>query len=168
MFKTPLPNPKLWNSSTASRLQNQDVFENGGWWHDNGILEATGDGLGIEEPRAWQGWWNEQIVSVGHSRLKTEIPNVVQVELVKLSVEQSDSLTVLLTGRGERGYANLIQRMLNSKGLDFDMVCLKLDVGPHNQPFSSTLQYKQGFLRDLLDCYSQAVEVKLYEDRPKQ
>ena len=58
--------------------------------------------------------------------------------------------------------------MLNSKGLDFDMVCLKLDVGHHNQPFSSTLQYKQGFLRDLLDCYSQAVEVKLYEDRPKQ
>lgn len=75
---------------------------------------------------------------------------------------------MLLTGRGERGYANLIQRMLDSKGLDFDMVCLKLEVGRYNQPFSSTLQYKQAFLRDLLDCYSQAVEIKVYEDRPKQ
>ena len=92
MFKTPLPNPKLWISSTASRLQNEDVFENGGWWHDKGILEATGDGVEIEEPRAWSGWWNEQIVSVEHSRLKTQMPM-----LYRSSSLSSASIRVMLS-----------------------------------------------------------------------
>lgn len=43
-------------------LQSQDTFANGGWWHDQHILEATGEGVEKEEPVAWQGWWNEQIV----------------------------------------------------------------------------------------------------------
>ena len=93
---------------------------------------------------------------------------MLQVELVRLSVEQNDALTVLLTGRGERGFSSLIQRMVDSKSLDFDMVCLKPEVGPHNQRFPSTLQYKQAFLRDLLDVYCHANEIKVYEDRPKQ
>ena len=62
VFRSPLPNPKLWNPYSASRLQNQDVFSSGGWWHDERILEATGEGIDAEEPRAWSGWWNEQIV----------------------------------------------------------------------------------------------------------
>lgn len=62
VFKSPLPNPRLWHPSTFSQLQNQDAFTGGGWWHDVRILEATGQGLALEEPRAWQGWWNETIV----------------------------------------------------------------------------------------------------------
>ena len=59
---SPLPNPKLWNSYTTGFLQTQESFINGGWWHDEHILEATGQGIVKEEPRGWQGWWNEQIV----------------------------------------------------------------------------------------------------------
>ena len=59
---SPLPNPKLWSQPTIGKLQSQDCFGGGGWWHDERILAATGDGLEKEEPRAWEGWWNEQVV----------------------------------------------------------------------------------------------------------
>lgn len=62
VFKTPMPNPKLWTSSTVGLLANQDSFANGGWWQDQHILEATGEGVEKEEPVAWHGWWNENIV----------------------------------------------------------------------------------------------------------
>ena len=59
---TPLPNQQLWTGPTTGYLASQDFFANGGWWHDHHILEATGDGIEKEEPRAWAGWWNELIV----------------------------------------------------------------------------------------------------------
>jgi HAD domain family 1 in Swiss Army Knife RNA repair proteins len=63
VFFTPLPNPKLWTPQTVGFLSSEDYFANGGWWHDNHILEATGEGVQKEESRAWSGWWNEHIVS---------------------------------------------------------------------------------------------------------
>ena len=62
VFMSPLPNQKLWHPSTIGLLQAEDVFVNGGWWHDDRILAATGQGVEKEEPRAWEGWWNENIV----------------------------------------------------------------------------------------------------------
>ena len=85
-----------------------------------------------------------------------------------LSAEQNDALSVLLTGRGERNFAALIKRMVASKKLDFDLICLKPEVGPRNQRFPSTMQYKQAFLQDLVYTYHEAHELKIYEDRPKQ
>ena len=87
---------------------------------------------------------------------------------MQLSVEQDDALTVLLTGRGERNFAHLIKRMTVSKRLEFDMICLKPEVGPRNQRFTSTMQYKQALLQDLIYTYNEADEIKVYEDRPKQ
>lgn len=58
--------------------------------------------------------------------------------------------------------------MVGSKKLDFDMICLKPEVGPKNQRFNSTMQYKQAFLQDLTYTYAEADEIKIYEDRPKQ
>lgn len=43
-------------------LMGKDSFAGGGWWHDPSILKATGQGIDKEEPRAWQGWWNERVV----------------------------------------------------------------------------------------------------------
>ena len=59
---SPLPNRKLWTGETVGWLQNQDPLVNGGWWHDERILEATGEGIEKEEQKAWDGWWNENIV----------------------------------------------------------------------------------------------------------
>ncbi|KAK0370035.1 tat pathway signal sequence [Colletotrichum limetticola] len=150
LFKTPLPNPALWSGPTIGVLSSQDVICNGGWWHDSRILSATGEGADTEEKRAWEGWWNEKIV-----------------ELVKLSVKQKDALCVLLTGRSERGFGELIKRMIHSKGLEFDMVGLKPAVSPTNQNFSSTMHFKQLFLTAVMETYKNAEEIRIYEDRPK-
>ncbi|KAL2356121.1 hypothetical protein BJ546DRAFT_969959 [Cryomyces antarcticus] len=103
-----------------------------------------------EEPRAWQGWWNETIV-----------------ELVELTMQQNDALCVLLTGRAEGPFAELVKLMVKSKKLEFDMVCLKPIVGPANQKFPSTMAFKQAFLSDLVHTYKDADEIRIYEDRPK-
>jgi HAD domain family 1 in Swiss Army Knife RNA repair proteins len=150
VFNSPLPNPKLWNGPTIGSLQTQDTFANGGWWHDSRILAATGEGVEKEEPRGWEGWWNEQIV-----------------QLIKLSMEQKDALTVLLTGRAEDAFTDLVKRMVASREMDFDMIVLKPKAGPNNQRFSSTMLLKQIFLETLIETYKHAEELRVYEDRVK-
>lgn len=150
MFKTPLPNQKLWNGSTIGCLSNQTYFASGGWWHDPRILEATGEGIEKEEPRAWGGWWNETIV-----------------QLVELSSKDNDVLCVLLTGRSEGGFGELVKRIAASRGLEFDMVSLKPAVGPNGERFNSTMHFKQMFLSRLMETYKDAEEIRIYEDRPK-
>lgn len=87
---------------------------------------------------------------------------------MRLSSEQEDALTVLLTGRGERNFATLIKRIVAAKNLSFDMVCLKPQAGPNNQRFRSTMHYKQSILEDLVRTYNDANELRIYEDRPRQ
>ena len=81
---------------------------------------------------------------------------------------QDDTLTVLLTGRAETNFADLVKRIVTSKNLSFDMVCLKPETGPNNQRFSSTMNFKQAILADLVYTYKDAKELRIYEDRPKQ
>ncbi|KAI1088596.1 hypothetical protein F5B19DRAFT_496247 [Rostrohypoxylon terebratum] len=150
LFKTPLPNSKLWNTPTVGQLMSADIFINGGWWHDPRILSATGEGVETEEKRAWDGWWNEKIV-----------------ELVQLSMQQDDALTILLTGRSEKGFSQLIKRIVASKGLKFDIIGLKPAVGPNNERFQSTMEFKQIFLKAVLGTYTSTNEMRIYEDRPK-
>ncbi|KAM0261294.1 hypothetical protein ACHAQJ_002325 [Trichoderma viride] len=150
LFKSPMPNPALWTGPTIGLLATQEAFANGGWWHDNRILSATGDGVEKEEERAWEGWWNEKVA-----------------DLVKLSMKQPDALCVLLTGRSEHGFGDLIKKMVTSKELEFDMVSLKPRVSPSNQSFQNTMHFKQLFFEALMETYRDAVEIKVYEDRPR-
>lgn len=92
----------------------------------------------------------------------------MKVDLVRLSIKQNDALTVLLTGRGEHNFADLIKRIVASKDLPFDMICLKPQAGPNNEKFRSTMMYKQAVLEDLVHTYKDADEIRIYEDRPKQ
>lgn len=91
-----------------------------------------------------------------------------KVELVELSAKQDGALTVLMTGRGERNFADIIKRIVASKKLQFDMICLKPQAGPNNERFVSTMSYKQAVLKDLVYTYKDAEEIRIYEDRPKQ
>jgi hypothetical protein len=75
---------------------------------------------------------------------------------------------VLLTGRSEGKFAELVKRIVRSKNLDFDMVCLKPAVGPSNQQFSNTMNFKQAMLRELVYTYKDADEIRVYEDRQHQ
>lgn len=85
-----------------------------------------------------------------------------------LSMEQNDALTVLLTGRAETNFAEIIKRITSSKKLEFDLICLKPQAGPNNQIFVSTMKYKQALLKDLVYTYKDADEIRIYEDRPGQ
>lgn len=82
-------------------------------------------------------------------------------------MQQKDALKVLLTGRSESGFADLIKRMVKSKKLEFDMVCLKPVTGPANQRFKSTMEFKQELLKDIVYTYKDAEEIRIYEDRVK-
>ena len=83
-------------------------------------------------------------------------------------MRQEDAMTVLLTGRAEARFGTIIKRMVKAKKLEFDMICLKPQLGPHNQRFPSTMMYKQALLREILSTYKETEELKIYEDRPKQ
>ncbi|KAK5060997.1 hypothetical protein LTR84_007538 [Exophiala bonariae] len=150
LFSSPLPNPQVWQSQAIGMLQAYEVLAYGGWWHDSTILAATGQGIEKEEPRAWEGCWNETVV-----------------QLVELSMQSKDVLTVLLTGRGETNFAELVNRILNAKKLNFDLVVLKPEVGPAGQRFESTMSFKQEFLKEVAFTYKNADEIRIYEDRPK-
>lgn len=91
-----------------------------------------------------------------------------KLRLVKMSMEQKDALTVLLTGRSEAGFSEIIKRMTVSQNLEFDLIGLKPEVGPNGQRFASTMNFKQNFLEDLVLTYAQAEEIRVYEDRVKQ
>lgn len=93
---------------------------------------------------------------------------LLKLRLVRLSMDQKDALTVLLTGRGEANFAPIIKRMAASQQLDFDLIGLKPEVGPNGQQFASTMMFKQKFLEDLVYTYDQADEIRIYEDRVKQ
>ncbi|RMZ88719.1 hypothetical protein DV736_g4052, partial [Chaetothyriales sp. CBS 134916] len=150
LFCSPLPNPQIWYLGTISFLQTPEAMTFGGWWHDPSILAATGEGIDKEEPKAWAGHWNETVV-----------------ELVKCSMQDPDALTVLLTGRSDTQFADLINRICNAKQLDFDLVVLKPEIGPTGEQYSSTMAFKQAFLHDLVFTYKTADDIKIYEDRPK-
>lgn len=83
-------------------------------------------------------------------------------------MQQKDVVTVLLTGRSESQFASIIKRMVESKGLDFDLICLKPEVGPNGERINSTMNFKQTFFEDLVLTYNQADEIRVYEDRVRQ
>ena len=78
---------------------------------------------------------------------------------------QKDALTVLLTGRAEGNFGDLVKRIVRSKGLDFDIICLQPPAGPNNQKFTSTMNFKQIFLETMMETYKAAEEIRVYEDR---
>jgi hypothetical protein len=80
-------------------------------------------------------------------------------------MQQKDALTILLTGRSENNFAELLKKMVGAKGLDFDIISLKPAAGPNNQRFSSTMNFKQIFLESLMETYRGAEEIRVYEDR---
>jgi len=129
-------------------LQNQETFYAGGWWHYTPLLSSLGQGLEIEESKAWQGWWNEELV-----------------ELVRGSIQDKSALTILLTGRKQQIFSELLIRMMKAKNLDFDMVVLKPLICPDGITRPGTKDYKQKFFEDVMLTYNNADELNIYEDR---
>jgi HAD domain family 1 in Swiss Army Knife RNA repair proteins len=106
-------------------------------------LECIGDGIDIEETRAWEGYWNEPLL-----------------EIAKQGIADASTLTVLLSGRSV-DLKDTIVRIIKSRGLGFDLVGLKPKTG-----VTTTLDFKLKFLTDVLSLPSDIEEVVIYEDRP--
>lgn len=143
IFYTPEPNRRIWTPSTFNFLQSSKNFFHGSWWTYPKILESTGKGIDIEEPRAWNGWWNEEVV-----------------QLVQESMADPYALCVLLTGRQKDRFGSLITRIVQSRNLTFDIMALK------SGDFKDTLEFKSTFIKNLIDNYTNCKCFTIYEDRP--
>src|SRR5690606_27907870 len=64
-------------------------------------------------------------------------------------------------------FSELVQRIVRSKGLEFDMICLKPQLGPEKEYIESTMHFKTMFMKNLLSTYRNAEEIRVYEDRIK-
>ncbi|CAO3566329.1 unnamed protein product [Mortierella alpina] len=160
LFRSPLPNPALWDPSFISSLITWNNC-GAGWWH----TAATLDFGPAAEASAWEGWWNEDLVK---------------------DVERSSSdpgcLTILLTGRNGPVYGNQLLRMIRAKGLDFDLVATKpstvarLDAaqtGPSSKNKETylklhTFSTKHDFLYHVLFEFPSIQHMHVWDDRPGQ
>ncbi|KAF9899325.1 hypothetical protein BX616_003098 [Lobosporangium transversale] len=164
LFRSPLPNPALWDPSFLGILTSWNYCGTG-WWHNPGTLE-----LGPEvEATCWEGWWNEEIVRE-----------------VRKSSEDPGCLTVLLTGRNGPTFGEKLVEMVGRKGLDFDLIAIKpttvarieskLASVPTNGGPQSVERYlkvhtfntKHEFLYNLLFEYPSIRSMFLWDDRPCQ
>ena len=59
-----------------------------------------------------------------------------------------------------------MQRIVASKKLDFDMICLKPNVGPDGEKIQNTKVFKTMFLAKLMDIYIHAEDLKYVEIPP--
>ncbi|KAG9066898.1 hypothetical protein KI688_012810 [Linnemannia hyalina] len=170
LFQSPLPNPALWDPSFIGILTSW-AYCGAGWWHNPGTLD-----MGSEiEASLWSGWWNEAIV-----------------EKVRESSEDPGCLTILLTGRNGPTFGQKLVSMIQSKGLDFDLIVTKpttvalLDPSRSSvsrkvdkkAPASSkpvekylkvhTFNTKHDFLYNVLYEYPVIRTMHLWDDRPCQ
>ncbi|KAF9126274.1 hypothetical protein BGW39_006746 [Mortierella sp. 14UC] len=171
LFQSPLPNPALWDPSFIGMLTSW-AYCGTGWWHNPGTLEMGPD----IEASLWDGWWNEAIV-----------------EKVRESSGDPGCLTILLTGRNGPTFGQKLVSMIQSKGLEFDMVVTKPTTVALLEPSSyaskkadrkapadntsklvekylkvHTFNTKHDFLYNVLYEYPAIRTMHLWDDRPCQ
>lgn len=134
-----------------------------GWWRDIRSLDL-GSFKELQKT-AWKGFWNEKIVKDARK-----------------CIQDADTMTVVLTGRRYHPFHHLIPAMLESKGLQFDLVGLRPDPelvteyqwkGTDNQVlynltgsvFKSTMHFKTCFILNILHMIPTLKKVVMWDDR---
>ncbi|WBW70792.1 rRNA 2'-O-methyltransferase fibrillarin-like [Schizosaccharomyces osmophilus] len=146
LFQTPLPNANIWSNQAIRVLMAFNILANGGWFFDPRVLASTGEGVEVEEKRAWDGWWNEKVVAQARE-----------------SIRRQDVLAVLLTGRNEQ-FRECTERMVKSKGLYFDGLVFKIQATTGYWP--ETLTFKLWFFEKVFHEFPNVHTLRVYEDRP--
>lgn len=118
------------------------MLHGGGWWYNPLVLRNAGEGWDVESTRQWEGLWNEDII-----------------ELLRLSNEDENTLTIVMTGRQKKTFTSLIMDILEGKELAYDALILKTG------DFESTMSFKSQVLIELLQTYGKVEEVVIYDDR---
>ena len=180
LYKSPQPNRHLYTQSTLGIIWGQEHTIQGGWWAEPSFLEESlAESLATTSPSS-DTYWCEEIR-----------------KLAQLSFEATDTVSVLLTGRKELRFSELLGRMLtvtrnlSNRGvndLKFSAVCLKKnnsqvatvkgilpeDNGISTQESSSnndymhTADYKKALFTDFITYYKNLEEITIYDDRIKQ
>ncbi|KAI8575661.1 hypothetical protein K450DRAFT_260564 [Umbelopsis ramanniana AG] len=147
-------------SQICSKNLNSIVLVEGaigpGWWRDINSL-TLGDNTKLQQS-AWDSYWNDEVV-----------------EEAKKSIADSSKLSVMLTGRRVHPFGKIITSMLESKGLQFDIVALRPDpidmieegtlFNSGIQAFNNTMEFKKTFLLDLLEREPSLRRLVMYDDR---
>ena len=152
LFKSPRPNPDVWESSSLGMLTDDNLLSNGGWWHDERTLTHAGSGIAEEGARGWRDHWNQNIV-----------------QKVIDSNADPKARSVLLTGRSSN-FANAITQIVGSRNdLTFDLMALKPNTSKL-KVFDTTIAFKLAFLVDIIArCSAEELkQVVIYEDRVSQ
>ncbi|KAJ1723132.1 hypothetical protein LPJ53_002496 [Coemansia erecta] len=155
LFKSPLPNPDLWDQSLTGMLKSTDL----GWFQDARTLSWPY--LEYTEKH-----WIEPIEA-----------------LTELESERPDTLLMLLTGRSHAAYRGIILDLLSRRqNLRFDIVILKetptrqsplvsqVDFGAlaAATPAPLTFDYKMAVVEDTIAAFPEITEISMWDDREHQ
>ncbi|KAL9542249.1 hypothetical protein MBANPS3_008708 [Mucor bainieri] len=158
LFLSPLLSPNIWHSSFVNAITTENLL-GPGWWRDIRSLQLNLDE--DESSTPWCRFWNEDIVAQ-----------------VRESMANPSHLTVLLTGRRYHPFHALMDNILASKGLAFDIVGLRPDPESdapdhpaglmfNHEPnvFETTMHFKTSFIVNILHSYPSVTDVVMWDDR---
>ncbi|KAK4509720.1 uncharacterized protein ATC70_007022 [Mucor velutinosus] len=158
LFLSPLLSPNIWHSSFINAITTENLL-GPGWWRDIRSLQLHLDR--DESSTPWCSFWNEDIVTQ-----------------VRASMADPSHLTVLLTGRRYHPFHALMDNMLASKGLAFDIVGLRPDPESdapdhptglrfNHEPnvFETTMHFKTSFIVNILHNYPSLTDIVMWDDR---
>ncbi|KAJ2729498.1 hypothetical protein H4R23_003473 [Coemansia sp. Cherry 401B] len=164
LFKSPLPNPRLWDQKLIGMLRSTDL----GWFQDSRTLSPP-------YLEYTNGHWMQQTVRQAQAEAKRD-----------------DTLIVLLTGRSHAAYRKAVVGLLKRcRGLQFDIIILKETptrqsplVSPAISPAPSptpqlaaaskapntplTFDYKMGVVEDAITAFPGIREILMWDDRVNQ
>ncbi|KAJ1664748.1 hypothetical protein EV178_003819 [Coemansia sp. RSA 1646] len=154
LFKSPLPNPRIWDSTLIGMLKSTDL----GWFHDSRTLDKP-------YLKYTRNHWIKETVAQ-----------------VRSEVKKSDStIIVLLTGRAHSSYRPLILDLVSrNSDLYFDLVVLK-ETPTRQSPLMSqgefsdlaaaraatplTFEYKMGVIEDIISAFPDISDIQMWDDR---
>ncbi|KAI8051550.1 hypothetical protein BDF22DRAFT_734522 [Syncephalis plumigaleata] len=142
LFCSPLPNPRLWHRSLIGRLMSPEV----GWFRDARTLSepfvicrksTTGGSPTCE-------WFSTHVL-----------------QRVRDVIDDTGTLTILLTGRSRSVYHARITELLLEHELQFDLLILR----EYHDTIATTMQFKKHVIHRLLNLFTHANELVMWEDR---
>ena len=145
LFRSPLPNPKLWSSKLAGKLIS-DCW----WFFDARTLQSP---YIPENPS--NEWWNAEVV-----------------EKVAAALANPENLVIVLTGRNRRIFDSRIKQLIHEKTyptLPVHLIICKevkaLEESGSGKEYASTLDFKIGVLTEFLSEFPSINSIALYDDR---
>lgn len=181
LFKSPWTNKSLYTYPTLQMLLDNTCFLTGGWWDDpipfELILKLSGADTSTNATTTTTN--NNNSNNIAANKCKSTLTNYWNhdmLKLSKLSNEQKDTISIILTGRKNNIFKDLILKIIElskledplflKPSLQFDAICLKKSI--KDSPGTTTMMYKIAVLRDFLEYYPNLEEITIYDDRMNQ